>query len=94
MKIKKETKKLYAVIINLGGLLHRKVVTLTRTNDTIGGFWDNTSGEGFSARCNFTLGKNSNGAGYNLYLFENKSEAEQFLRGGVAVLEFMKSSWF
>lgn len=87
----KNHKVIYAVLINVGGLLHNKVYTC-KLNDF--GYWDRSSGEGFS-ECElekYKLGPNKFGA-IAYFIFLSKEEATTFLNGGKAVLAFMKENW-
>lgn len=85
-------KKLYLVIINMGGYVHEKIYVLTRRNneffDECYDYWDRSENYGFMGDDNRKLGPKKHD-GYWEFLFEDKKEAQTFLDGAMAAKQFL-----
>jgi hypothetical protein len=82
--------KLYCVIMNLGKLIHKKVYTLEVGE---AGYWSRGGNVGFGFDEGWKYGLNNN-RGYHMFLTVDKTEAETFLAGALALYGFMKERWF
>ena len=84
------------VIINLGGLLHDKVYRLMKKEDSgwydAPAYYDKSGNYGFE-HTNVQLGLNKKQC-YWIFVAKTKEEAQQFLDGAVAIIDFMNETWF
>lgn len=96
---KKSPKTLYSVVINMGGLVHKKVYELYKgENSHYPSYYDKEGNEGFSFGFNdeqsFKIGLNKKSSGYWFYLSDSKQDAQNFLDGAKSVVDFMGQLWF
>ena len=83
------------VTINSGGLLHDRVYKLMKKEDL--GWYDtpvyyDKSGDfGFEYEAQLGLNKKRR---YWIFVAETKKEAQQFLDGAAAIIDFINETWF
>lgn len=91
---KRGHKRLYAVVINLGGFVHNKVYVLNRTKHgsmEYPGYWAAYGDQGFFVdQRPMKLGLNKLSKNYIIYLAKEKHDADLFLLGAMTAKNFMK----